>query len=150
MNAQLRDAVPAIDTVRSDRRARIAQAMQRAGGGIAILPTAPERQRNRDNDFPYRFDSHFHHLTGFEEPGAWLVLTSDGRSTLFCRPKDPEREIWDGVRLGPDAAPAVLGVDEAYPIAELDTRLPQMLANQRAVWFPFGQQAELPGRIEGW
>ncbi|MBS0344189.1 MAG: aminopeptidase P N-terminal domain-containing protein, partial [Proteobacteria bacterium] len=79
--------------------------------GIAIIPTAPERQRNRDSDFPYRHDSYFYYLTGFTEPNAWLVLEGNGRSTLFCAPKDLEREIWDGYRLGPDAAPAALGVD---------------------------------------
>ena len=150
MNALLRDTHPRLGNVHGERRGRIADAMASAGGGVAILPTAPERQRNRDNDFPYRYDSHFHHLTGFEEPQAWLVLTSEGRSTLFCRAKDPEREVWDGFRLGPDAAPAVLGVDEAYPVAELDTRLPQLIANQAAVWFPFGVHPDLPARIDGW
>ncbi|HEX6362391.1 MAG TPA: aminopeptidase P N-terminal domain-containing protein [Albitalea sp.] len=150
MNALLRDSEPVVDAVRAERRARIADGMARAGGGIAILPTAPERPRNRDNDFPYRHDSHFHHLTGFDEPHAWLVLASDGHSTLFCRPKDPEREIWDGVRLGPQGAPHVLGVDEAYPVGELDTRLPQLIANQPALWVPFGTHADLPARIDGW
>jgi Xaa-Pro aminopeptidase len=150
MNALLRESRPLTDTVRAERRDRIAQAMAKAGGGVAILPTAPERQRNRDNDFPYRYDSHFHHLTGFEEPHAWLLLTSEGRSILFCRPKDPEREVWDGLRLGPDAAPAVLGVSEAYPVAELDTRVPQLIANQPALWFPFGVHADLPARVDVW
>src|SRR5471032_2927841 len=83
------------------RRARLAATMRAHGGGVAILPTAPERQRNDDNDHPYRHDSGFHYLTGFGEPGAWLVLATDGRATLFCRPKDVQREIWDGQRLGP-------------------------------------------------
>ncbi|WP_280153123.1 aminopeptidase P N-terminal domain-containing protein [Piscinibacter sp. XHJ-5] len=150
MNALLRDPVSLADAVTVHRRTLIAGAMARDGGGIAIVPTAPERQRNSDNDFPYRYDSHFHHLTGFTEPQAWLVLTSSGRSTLFCRPKDTEHEIWDGFRLGPEAAPAALGVDEAYPIGELDTRMPQLLANQHTLWFPFGVHAELPARLEGW
>lgn len=150
MNALLRDPVSFADAVTVRRRALIAGAMARDGGGVAIVPTAPERQRNSDNDFPYRYDSHFHHLTGFAEPQAWLVLTSSGRSTLFCRPKDTEHEIWDGFRLGPEAAPAALGVDEAYPIGELDTRMPQLLANQHTLWFPFGVHAELPARLEGW
>jgi Xaa-Pro aminopeptidase len=132
------------------RRARIAAAMAQAGGGLAIVPTAPERQRNSDSDFPYRYDSHFHHLTGFAEPQSWLVLASDGSSTLFLRPKDIEREIWDGVRLGPDAAPAALGVDAAYPIAELDTRLPELLSNQPAVWLAFGVHEGLAPRLESW
>ena len=151
MNALLRDtSVLPASSAPARRRARLAEAMARDGGGIAIIPTAPERQRNSDNDFPYRYDSHFHHLTGFSEPQAWLVLTSDGRSTLFCRPKDREHEIWDGFRLGPEAAPAALGVDEAYPVGELDTRMAQLLANHGTVWLPFGVHAELPARLEGW
>ena len=119
-------------------------------GGIAIVPTAPERARNRDSDYLYRHDSYFYYLTGFTEPNAWLVLTSDGRSTLFCQPKDLEREIWDGIRLGPDAAPAALGVHEAYSVAELDARLPQLLENTRTVWYPFATHSGLESRIDGW
>ena len=150
MNALLKDlAVPA-DSIHRERRGRIAAAMASQGGGIAVLPTAPERQRNSDNDFPYRYDSHFHHLTGFAEPQSWLVLTSEGHSTLFCRAKDPEREIWDGFRLGPQAAPAELGVDQAFPVEELDSRLPQLLADRQSLWFPFGVHADLLLRVEGW
>ncbi|MDO5290376.1 MAG: aminopeptidase P N-terminal domain-containing protein [Pseudomonadota bacterium] len=134
------------------RRARVAAAMQQLAGdgGIAIVPTAPERNRNRDSDFPYRHDSYFYYLTGFTEPNAWLVLLGTGRSILFCQPKDPEREIWDGIRLGPQAAPAALGVDEAYTVDELDTRLPALLENTRTVWYPFATHAGLPARIDGW
>ena len=132
----------------AERRARLAA--QLAAGGIAIIPTAPERPRNRDSDFLYRHDSYFYYLTGFAEPNAWLVLTSDGRSTLFCQPKDLEREIWDGIRLGPEAAPAALGVDEAYSVAELDARLPRLLENTATVWYPFATHAGLEGRIDGW
>ena len=57
----------------ADRRRRVAEAMRAAGGGVAIVPTAPERQRNSDNDHPYRHGSDFHYLTGFDEPGAWLA-----------------------------------------------------------------------------
>jgi Xaa-Pro aminopeptidase len=150
MNALLRDVASLAESIHVQRRARLAQLMAHAGGGVAVVPTAPERQRNSDNDHPYRYDSHFHHLTGFAEPQAWLVLTSAGRSTLFCRPNDAEREIWDGLRLGPAAAPAALGVDEAYPVAELADKMAQLLANQGTVWFPFGLHPELPARLEGW
>ena len=118
--------------------------------GIAIVPTAPERQRNRDSDFPYRYDSYFYYLTGFVEPKACLVLTGDGRSRLFCQPKDLEREIWDGWRLGPQAAVEQLGVDEAYPIGELDRLMPQWLENKDVVWFPFATHAGLEGQVAGW
>jgi Xaa-Pro aminopeptidase len=130
------------------RRARLAA--QLGPDAIAIIPTAPERTRNRDSDFPYRHDSYFYYLTGFTEPQAWLVLTSDGRSTLFCQPKDLEREIWDGYRLGPEAAPAALGVDEAFSVTELDQRLPALLENRATVWYPFAIHAGLETRVDGW
>ncbi|MBS0315670.1 MAG: aminopeptidase P N-terminal domain-containing protein, partial [Proteobacteria bacterium] len=132
----------------AERRARVAA--QLGPGGIAIVPTAPERPRNRDSDFPYRHDSYFYYLTGFTEPNAWLVVTGDGRSTLFCAPKDAEREIWDGYRLGPDAAPATLGIDAAFSVAQLDRELPRLLENRAAVWYPFATHAGLESRIDGW
>jgi Xaa-Pro aminopeptidase len=123
--------------------------MRAAGGGVAIVPTAPERQRNSDNDHPYRHGSDFHYLTGFAEPGAWLVIAADGRTTVVLRPKDVERERWDGFRLGPDAAPAALGVDAAFALDRLDETMIEALANQPAVWWPF----ETPGlgaKIDAW
>jgi Xaa-Pro aminopeptidase len=132
----------------AQRRARVAQAI--GPHGIALIPTALERPRNRDTDFIYRHDSYFYYLSGFTEPNAFLVITGDGRSTLFCQPKDLEREIWDGIRLGPEAAPAALGVDAARPIGELGAQLPKLLENRDAVWFPFATHAGLEGRVAGW
>ena len=129
---------------------RAALAAQLGKDGIAIIPTAPEQQRNRDSDFLFRPDSYFFYLCGFAEPHAWLVITGDGKTTLFCQPKDLEREIWDGFRLGPDAAPATLGVDAAYSIAELDARLPKMLENRDVVWYPFATHKGLETRLDGW
>lgn len=117
---------------------------------VAIIPTAPERQRNRDTDFLFRHDSYFYYLTGFTEPSACLVLTSEGHATLFCAPKDLEREIWDGYRLGPEAAPAALGVDEAFSIEELDARMPKLLENKKTVWYPFATHKGLESRVDGW
>lgn len=116
------------------RRARLAQWL---GDGVAVIPTAPEAVRNRDTHYPYRFDSDFYYLTGFAEPEAVLVVVGGAapRSLLFCREKDETREIWDGFRYGPDAAREVFGFDEAHPIAQLDERLPALLANRaRLAW----------------
>ncbi len=129
---------------------RAALARQIGADGIAIIPTAPERARNRDSDFLYRHDSYFYYLTGFTEPNAWLVVTGDGRSTLFCAPKDLEREIWDGYRLGPEAAPDVLRVDAAHAVTELDAKMPRLLENRATVWFPFAIHKGLESRIDGW
>ena len=134
----------------TERRARLAQALRAAGGGVAVVPTAPERPRNADNDHPYRHDSHFHYLTGFDEPRAWLLLTDSGESTLLCRAKDPSREIWDGLRLGPEAAPGALGVHAAFDVEALDAVMAERLANQTAVWFPFGAHTGLEARLEVW
>ena len=139
------------DQMRSVYAARRAQLAQRLGeGGVAVLPTAPERARNRDSGFPYRHDSYFYYLTGFAEPNAWLVLTADGRSTLLCQPKDLEREIWDGYRLGPEAAPQALGVDAAHSVNELASLMPQLLENRRTVWFPLATHEGLAAQVEGW
>jgi Xaa-Pro aminopeptidase len=132
----------------AERRARLAA--QLGPGGIAIIPTAPERMRNRDSDYLYRFDSYFFYLTGFTEPNAWLILTAEGHSTLLCQPKDLEREIWDGIRLGPEAAPATLGVDDALSVTELDQRLPRLLENRHTVWFPFAIHTGLHAQMDGW
>ncbi|WP_370870259.1 aminopeptidase P N-terminal domain-containing protein [Hydrogenophaga sp.] len=135
-------------SVYAQRRVRLASQLGR--DGIAIIPTAPQQPRNRDSDFLYRHDSYFYYLSGFTEPNAWLVITGDGRSTLFCAPKDLEREIWDGIRLGPEAAPAALGVDAALTVNELDTQLPRLLENKSTVWFPFAIHAGLEARVAGW
>ena len=130
-----------------ERRRRLASAM---GEGVALVPTAPERARNRDTHFPYRFDSHFYYLTGFAEPQAALVLTAEGRSILFCREKNAEREIWDGFRHGPEAERERFGFDEAYPIAALDDRMSALLENQPALHYPVGADPEWDARAMRW
>ena len=131
------------------RRQRLAQAM---GTGVAVIPTAPERVRNRDTHFPYRFDSHFYYLTGFPEPEAVLVLVAGAapKTILFCREKNVEREIWDGFRHGPQAAQERFGVDEAYPIAALDEKLPALLEDQPALHYPVGADPEWDARAIRW
>ena len=132
----------------SQRRAQLAA--QLGSDGIALIPTALERPRNRDSDYLYRHDSYFYYLSGFTEPHAWLLIDSSGYTTLFCQPKDLEREIWDGIRLGPDEAPDKLGVDAAYSITELEERMPRMLENREVLWYPMATHAGLESRIEGW
>ena len=135
-------------SVYQERRTKLGTRLSKAG--IAIMPTAPEQQRNRDSDFLFRYDSYFHYLSGFDEPKAWLAITGDGRTTLFCQPKDMEREIWDGYRLGPADAPSRLSVDAAFSTADLDTQMPKLLDGRDAVWYPFGIHKGLETRIDGW
>ncbi|MCX7193841.1 MAG: Xaa-Pro aminopeptidase [Proteobacteria bacterium] len=123
----------------AERRARLLAKMQH---GICILPNAPEQQRNADADYPYRFDSSFYYLSGFNEPESVLVLIADSdgntRSILFCREKDMEREIWHGYRSGPDAAQDKFGFDAAYSIAKLDEKLIELMGNQPVLFYPMG------------
>jgi Xaa-Pro aminopeptidase len=131
------------------RRARLAQAMQ---AGVAVIPTAPERIRNRDTHYPYRYDSHFYYLTGFPEPEAVLVLVAGAqpKSLLYCREKNVERETWDGFRFGPGGAQERFGFDEAYPVGELDAHLAKLLADQPALYTPLGAEAQWDQRAMGW
>ncbi len=136
-------------------RARRARLLKTMGEGVLILATAPEAIRNRDAHYPYRFDSHFYYLTGFPEPEAVLVLIGAragkrARQILFCREKNLEREIWDGHRHGPKAARTAFGFDAAYPIGELDKRLPTLLENQPRVCYPFGADAAWDARVMAW
>ncbi|MCW3479434.1 Xaa-Pro aminopeptidase [Neisseriaceae bacterium JH1-16] len=132
----------------SDRRRRLLTQM---GKGVAVLPTAPEVTRNADAHYPYRADSHFLYLTGFAEPEAVLVLDADhGRSILFCREKNLDREMWDGFRHGPAGAVETFGFDAAYPLAELELRLPELLANRGDVYWPVGRNAGFDARVGGW
>ena len=138
------------------RRAALIARMQAKGGGVAIIPTAREAMRNGDADFPYRHDSHFYYLSGFDEPEAVLVLVAgrdaspDTQAILFCREKDKEREIWDGFRHGPEGARAEFGFDAAYPIAALDAELPKLLADVPALFYGIGRDAKLEMQVQSW
>ncbi|HEY2628173.1 MAG TPA: Xaa-Pro aminopeptidase [Usitatibacter sp.] len=131
------------------RRARLAQGL---ASGVVVLPTAPERTRNADAHYDYRWDSGFYYLTGFREPEAVLVMVlgDKSKSILFCREKNLEREIWDGFRFGPAMAREHFAFDEAYPIAELDARLPDLIVDQDTLHTPVGADVEWDQRVAGW
>jgi Xaa-Pro aminopeptidase len=135
--------------VYAQRRARLAARME---GGIAVVPTAPERARNRDTQYPYRYDSYFYYLTGFDEPGAVVVIVAGehARTVLFCRDKDPDREIWDGFRYGPEAARETFGFDEAHSIESLDEVMPDLVSNQPALFCHLGADTVWDARVLGW
>ncbi len=130
------------------------QLMQAAGdGAILVLPAAPERIRSRDTHYPYRQDSDFWYLTGCDEPEAVLALVpgrKHGESILFCRERDPEREGWDGPRLGPEGAIEALGMDDAYPISDIDDILPGLLEGRRQVHYHLGRDADFDLKLIGW
>jgi len=131
------------------RRAAFLDEMAKAGtDAVAILPAAPVFVRNNDVEHDYRQDSDLHYLTGFDEPLSALVLgVADRRATLFCRPRDPEREIWDGPRAGVDGAKQDFGMDEALVWSELGAQLPGLLENKRRVYYRIGRDRAFDDRV---
>lgn len=120
---------------------------------ILIVPSAREQLRNGDSFYPFRQDSDLLYLTGFSEPDAVLVLVPDreeGEQILFCRERDPERERWDGPRLGLDAAPEALGVDDAFPISDLDEILPGLMEDRDHIYYSVGRDPSFDSQVIGW
>ncbi|MCO5095065.1 MAG: Xaa-Pro aminopeptidase [Xanthomonadaceae bacterium] len=145
-------SAPAIAPAEFARRRR--QLMRMAGPeAILILPAAPLRVRSNDSHHPYRQDSDFWYLTGFEEPEAVLALVpgrAAGETLLFCRERDPEREAWDGARLGPEGAVESLGIDDAYPYTDMDEILPRLIEGRTRVYYHFGRDTEFDLTLIGW
>ncbi len=122
-------------------------------GGIAILPAAEVKIRNRDVEYGYRPDSDFFYVTGFAEPQAVAVLVpgrSHGEYILFCRERDPEREAWDGPRAGPDGAVSDHGADDAFPITDIDDILPGLIEQSDRVYYTMGTHPEFDQQVLGW
>ena len=135
----------------SRRRRQLMRMMGK--GGVAILPSAQPRMRNRDVQYPYRQDSDFYYLTGFSEPEAVAVLVpgrAGGEFLLFCRDRNPLRETWDGTRAGPANAVSQFGADEALSIGKIDDILPKIIAGSERVYYTMGAHPEFDQRLTGW
>ena len=133
------------------RRLRLLSLMQAQGGGVAIIPSAREVIRNSDNHYPFRHDSYFYYLSGFMEPDAVLVLVAtaeQAHSVLFCREKNPEREIWDGFRYGPAAAQEAYALDAAWPLSVLTEKLADYLANAATVFYSNAAEPRLDSELQ--
>ncbi|MCH8104767.1 MAG: Xaa-Pro aminopeptidase [Proteobacteria bacterium] len=139
---------------KSEFKRRRTQLMKMMGKGtIAILPSASQVTRNRDVDFPFRQDSDFLYLTGFDEPDSVMVLIpgrKHGEYILFCREKDPEQETWHGRRAGQEGAVEDYGADDSFPIDDMDDILPGLLEGNDAIFYVMGRYAEFDQRLIGW
>jgi len=128
--------------------------MRMAGADAAILlAAAPPRLRNGDTAWPYRQDSDFLYLSGFDEPAAVLALLPGrqaGQSVLFCREREPAQERWDGAWRGPEGAVRELGLDDAFPIADIDDILPGMLEGRARLYCHFGREAAFDAQLLAW
>ena len=121
--------------------------------GIAILPSAPVKTRNRDVEYRFRQDSDFYYLSGFAEPDAVAVLApgrDNGEYILFCRERDVEQELWHGSRTGTDGAVEDFAADDAFPIDDIDDILPGILESRNRVFYTMGAFAEFDQRITEW
>lgn len=120
---------------------------------IAILPSAAELTRNQDVNFPFRQDSDFLYLTGFNEPNAIMVLIpgrQHGEYILFCQEKNPEQEIWHGYRAGQEGAIKDYGADDAFPIESIDDIFPGLLEGTHKVFNIMGRYPSFDEHLIGW
>lgn len=120
---------------------------------IFIIRSANERIRSKDTTYPFRQDSDFWYLTGFNEPESVLVLMpgrKHGASILFCRERDADKEAWDGPRLGPEGVVSALQMSDAFPINDLDDILPGLLEGRSKVYFHLGRDPDFDLKLMGW
>ena len=138
----------------SQRRQRLAAWIAEQGGGLAVISAGEEVIRNRDNPFPFRSHSDFLYMTGFPEPDAWWLMRvnahGETENVLACRPRDAEREIWDGIRVGPQHAAERFGMDRAIDIAMLDETVIALAADLPAFYAQMGSHQELDDRLRKW
>ncbi|MBK1648643.1 Xaa-Pro aminopeptidase [Rhabdochromatium marinum] len=137
-----------------EHRRRRRALLEAIGPGAAlIIPAASEVTRNRDVQYPFRQNSDFLWLTGFPEPYAIAVLVpkhKDGDYVLFVRPRDPERETWDGRRYGTEGAIEHFHAKAAHPLSEIDAKLPELLASRRRLYYPLAQNDAFDLRVMCW
>jgi Xaa-Pro aminopeptidase len=135
-----------VDPIHAERRAALLNEM---GEGVLVLFAADAAIRNNDVEHEYRQDSDFYYLTGFDEPESVLVLSTihQQKFVLFVRPRDPERETWDGARVGVEGAVSELGASVAFPIAELAEKLPDWLENAERLYYRLGRNRDEDDQI---
>ncbi|KAA8710551.1 Xaa-Pro aminopeptidase [Pseudomonas cannabina] len=134
-------------------RRRKALMAQMEPNSIAILPAAAVAIRNRDVEHVYRQDSDFQYLSGFPEPEAVVVLIPGreyGEYVLFCRERNPERELWDGLRAGQEGAIRDFGADDAFPISDIDDILPGLIEGRDRVYSAMGSNPEFDRHVMDW
>ncbi|MBT2115759.1 aminopeptidase P N-terminal domain-containing protein [Dyella sp. LX-66] len=144
----------ALSIAQDEYARRRRQLMKMAGeDAVLLVAAAPERIRNADAAWPYRQDSDLHYLSGFPEPDAVLALLPGrlhGEAVLFCRERDDERERWHGESIGTERAVSEHGMDDAFPIDDIDDILPGMIEGRGRVYCHFGREPEFDARLLGW
>jgi Xaa-Pro aminopeptidase len=138
----------------SEFKKRRKQLMQRVGkGNIALISSAGVRVRNRDVDYPFRQDSDFYYLTGFNEPDALAVFIpgrSQGEYILFCREFDEKKALWEGAHAGLEGAIKHYAADDSFPIDDIDDIVSGMLENKTKVFYPMGRDTDLDHSLQEW
>lgn len=120
----------------------------RLGKGVAILPSAPTVIRTNDTEYRYRQNSNLYYLTGLTEPeSVCLLIGEESKFVLFVRPRNPEKEIWEGRRFGPEAAQQHFGADVCHSIEKLDEELPKYLEKTDSIYYSLGHDGQFDKRI---
>lgn len=135
------------------RKRRVLLMQQMEPNSIAILPAAPISTRNNSVDYPYRQNSDFHYLCGFAEPEAVMALIpgrEHGEFVMFCRERNPERELWDGLRAGQEGAIEKYGADDAFPITDIDEILPGLIEGRERVYYSVGKNHGFDQQLMDW
>ncbi|MFI3219729.1 MAG: Xaa-Pro aminopeptidase [Methylococcales bacterium] len=138
----------------SEFKKRRKQLMQRIGkGNLALIGSASTHTRNRDVNYPFRQDSDFYYLTGFNEPNSLAVFIPEreqGEYILFCREFDEKKALWEGAHAGLEGATSHYAADDSFPIEDLNDILPGMLENKTKVFYPMGRDSELDHKLLDW
>jgi Xaa-Pro aminopeptidase len=138
----------------SEFKKRRKQLMQHIGkGNIALIASASVRTRNRDVNYPFRQDSDFYYLTGFNEPDSLAVFIpgrKQGEYILFCREFDEKKALWEGAHAGLEGATTHYKADDSFPIDDLDDILPGMLEDKGKVYYPIGRDSDLDHNLLVW
>ncbi|MBA6413529.1 Xaa-Pro aminopeptidase [Parahaliea sp. F7430] len=133
------------------RRKRLMALME--PNSIAIIPSAKEQVRSRDTEYPFRQDSDFYYLSGFVEPQSVLVLIPErehGEFVMFCREREPQQELWNGRRYGPQGVCEHFAADDAFPIGDIDDILPGLIEGRERVYYSMGRSASFDQQVMTW
>jgi Xaa-Pro aminopeptidase len=140
--------------IASEFNNRRQQLMGQVGhNNIAIIASASVRTRNRDVDYPFRQDSDFYYLTGFNEADALAVFIpgrKQGEYILFCQEFDEKKALWEGAHAGLEGATQDFGADDSFPIDDLNDILPGLLENKNKVFYPMGRDSDLDHHLMEW
>ena len=131
-----------------NRRLNLAKDME--DNSVLLLNSSSTILRNNDTTFPFRQDSNFYYLTGFEEPDSIMLLMSSGESILFCREKNPDLEKWDGFMFGLEGAKQEFHFDKTFDIKLADELIPTLIQGLSNLYSLIGKDTLFDNKLISW